>query len=175
MTIKLTLPALAIVGIMACGQATAADSGTITFTGSILAAACTVNTGSVAQTIPMGTISGGSLGTTIGNIALPTNFTIVIDDCPDPTTNISIRFGGTANTADATILALTTGPAADFGVALFEADGATRINLNTDSAPQAVPDTGATLNFVAKLMKTSATPAAAGGYSAAATFSVIYN
>lgn len=175
MTIKLTLPALAIVGIMACGQATAADSGTITFTGNILTAACTVAPTSLSQTIPMGTISSGTLGTVDGATALPTNFTIVIEDCPTDPTDISIRFGGAANATDPTILALTTGPAADFGVALFEADGATRINLNTDSAPQNVPLAGATLNFVAKLMKTSTTLAAAGAYSAAATFSVIYN
>ncbi|MEA9389681.1 fimbrial protein [Acerihabitans sp. TG2] len=175
MTIKLTLPALAIAGIMACGQATAADTGTITFTGTILTAACTVATASTTQTISMGNISNVGLTAGIGATALPTPVAIVIDDCPTAPTNISIRFSGSADAGNPTLLALDSGSVASgFGIALFESDGSTAINLGVDSAPRDVPIAGATLNFVAKLVSTAAT-IVEGAYTATANFTVIYN
>jgi len=170
-----TLPVSAIVGILSCGLANAADTGTINFSGTILAAACNVVVASENQTILMGSASNSALSTAIGATALPTNFNISIADCPDDPTNISIRFAGSADAGNPTLLALNSGSVASgFGIALFESDGSTRINLGADSVSQAVPAAGATLNFVARLMATSVS-IVAGAYSATADFTVIYN
>ncbi len=175
MKTNLTLTAFAIAGILTCGLANAADTGTITFDGTILDTACTVAPASETQTIALGSSSNTALETGVGATALPTNFAIVIADCPTYPLNISIRFSGVTDTANPALLALSSGSAASgFGIAFFEPDGSTQVNLGVNSAARSVPAANTTLNFVAKLMATSAT-ITPGAYSATADFTVIYD
>ena len=86
-----------------------------------------------------------------------------------------MRFDGTRDTANSSILALTsgTGVASNVGIALYESDGSTLIPLNTDSAQKTLVSGDNTLPYVAKYMST-ASSVGAGKADAVAYFTIIY-
>lgn len=166
-----TLPAFAIAGMMVCGLAHAVD-GTVNFTGAILDTACTITPATVP--VNMGTLtSAGFSG--VGSTPNFTEFSITLTACPAALTTAEVIFSGTANPADATVLGLTAGAntASGVGIALFEADSATRVNLGTASAAQPITAAGGTLRFIAKYIQTAA-PIVEGDANATATFILQY-
>ncbi|WP_410013509.1 fimbrial protein [Sodalis sp. C49] len=164
-----TLPALAVAGILSCGLANAAD-GTINFTGTILDTACVVEPAVVAVNMGSLTVAAFSgVGATAGS----TPFSITLTSCPAGLTTAQVFFSGAADPADSTVLGLTAGGATGAGIALFESDGSTRVNLGAASVAQPVTAAGGSLDFVAKYMQT-ATPIVAGAANATAEFVLQY-
>lgn len=167
---------LAIIAGSAFSSVTAnAASGTINFTGNVTADACTVDSASQSQTVALGTIGAtdfASAGATSGNGKI----TVVLSSCPAATTKASVSFGGPINSANPDLLALSSSSTAtNLGIALYEADGTTKIPMGSPSKSQNLTAGGTTnLVYQAKYMSTAAT-VTAGSANAAADFTVLYN
>ncbi|MEX6122245.1 fimbrial protein [Providencia hangzhouensis] len=79
-------------------------SGTINFTGEITDIACTVDSNSKNLNVDLGKVSAKSLAAQ-GEVAGLKDFTIKLVDCPT-NSKVTVRFGGTRDTADNDILAI---------------------------------------------------------------------
>ena len=101
-------------------------------------------------------------------------FNIVLKSCPASVTSASIRFDGATNTANPSILALTSGQTAtNVGVALYEQDSATLIPVGSSSASVTLlEDVNNTLTYFAKYMATGTV--GAGTANASTSFTVTY-
>ncbi|HFT1963470.1 TPA: fimbrial protein [Enterobacter ludwigii] len=150
-----------------------ATDGTVSFTGNITATACKIDSSS--NNVQMGSISTTAFGTSAGTTAAAKAFNIVLTNCPSGSQNINIRFDGTPEASNPSILALTpeTGVATNVGIALYESNGSTLIPLNTNSTPKTISTGTNTLPFVAKYMST-ADAVTAGKASSAASFTIVY-
>lgn len=141
-------------------------AGTVNFTGRVIAEGCTINSESKVLDVLLGDVSAKEL-TTAGELAGGEQFVIELENCT-PDTTVAVRFTGANDDNDADILAVTpgNGAATNVGIALFEEDGTTQVNLDQDSARITLP-TGATelsLPYVARYKATGqATPGPANG------------
>ncbi|MBV6694000.1 fimbrial protein [Serratia quinivorans] len=158
-----------------------AADGTIKFTGNVTETACEVQSDA---SVALGNIQKSAFLSGAGATAGATRFTITLTNCPISTTSATVKFDGTANSTNSSLLALNTGSTAKgLGVALFEADGSTPIPLATASnAITLATTTGAdesavnraTATYVAKYMSTAAA-VTAGTADATTNFTVSYN
>ncbi|MDU6923033.1 fimbrial protein [Franconibacter helveticus] len=177
---KRILLTTAVAGMACCSASSFAvttGEGQVNFTGEILESGCdVVNTQSSPLTVDLGKISK-TVFTGVGSSANSTTFSLQLKNCPVTVTKASITFGGTADTSNTNVLALTagTGVAAGVGVQLLDSTGAP-LNLYTASADYALT-TGTTTNnltFGARYIQTDAT-VTAGTANASSTFTVAYN
>ena len=173
----------AMLSLSALQAANAAD-GVIKFTGTITGTACVVDPSAIAQPVDLGTVStaafsGGNGATAAfsggnGATAAAKRFNIVLKSCPASVTSASIRFDGATNTANPSILALTSGQTAtNVGVAIYEQDSATLIPVGSSSASVTLlEDVNNTLTYFAKYMATGTV--GAGTANASTSFTVTY-
>ncbi|WP_392558815.1 fimbrial protein [Orbus mooreae] len=149
-----------------------ASDGTVNFTGEIVTSTCVVSNGSQGvQTVNLGQVSARSLATA-GSTAAATQFSIGLSGC-SANTKASIKFDGTPDLANSSILAVTGG-ATNVGIGLYESDSATALPLLSASKQITTNEQGAgTFNFVAKYVSTG--QVTSGKANASATFSIIYN
>lgn len=166
---------LAVIGVaLAVTSApTVFASGTINFSGEITDIACTVDSNSKNLNVDLGKVSAKSLAAQ-GEVAGLKDFTIKLVDCP-ANSKITVRFGGTRDTADRDILAINQGigVANNVGIALFEKDATTQIKLFDDS--KLIEFDGATvdLDYVARYKATGA--ATAGPANSSAVYNIQYH
>jgi major type 1 subunit fimbrin (pilin) len=161
--------------LFAVSAANAAD-GTISFTGSVTAAACTVNTQTATQSVDLGSINSAGF-TSVGTVAGATRFDITLASCPNTITKTSVKFDGTPDATDSRLLALTSGQTATgLGVAIYESNGTTLIPMQTASASKDLEEdaTTTTMTFIAKYMSTGE-KVEAGTAGASTSFTVGYN
>ncbi|MBC6555498.1 type 1 fimbrial protein [Citrobacter braakii] len=155
-------------------NAFAAD-GTVSFTGKITATACKIQSSSTS--VVMGSISTSAFGApgAAGNTAAGKAFNIVLTDCPSGSNHINLRFDGTPDASNPSILALSPVPgvASNVGIALYESDGNTLIPLNTNTLDKTIEAGTNTLPYVAKYMSTAAS-VTAGSADSTASFTIIY-
>ncbi|GAB1440373.1 fimbrial protein [Providencia sp.] len=160
------------VALAVTSASTVFASGTINFTGEITDIACTVDSNSKNLNVDLGKVSSKSLAAQ-GEVAGLKDFTIKLVDCP-ANSKVTVRFGGTRDTADRDILAINQGAgvATNVGIALFEKDATTQIKLFEDS--KEVDFNGATvdLDYVARYKATGA--ATAGQANSSAVYSIQY-
>lgn len=164
-----------LAGFAFTGLVNAAD-GTINFTGNITDAACTITPSTANQVVSLGTVSSSAF-TSAGSTASPTRFKIVLTACPVTVTSATVKFDGPADTANSSLLALTsaTGVATGVAVGLYENDATTQVVLGSASASQALSATSnTTFEFVAKYVATN-TSVIAGSANAVSDFTVSYN
>ncbi|MCU6398712.1 MULTISPECIES: fimbrial protein [Enterobacter] len=175
--IRNVLAAAAVSGIT---FATQAADGKINFTGTILDSACTIDTSTANQTVNLGKIPKSSFSAA-GSVAAATRFSIMLNNCPAAVTSASIKFDGTADSSDTSILALNSDQTAKgVGVAFYEEDGITAIPLATQSKSITL-DTSAgedaansnKMTFVAKYKATQAA-VVAGTANATSDFTITY-
>ena len=148
-----------------------ASAGTVNFTGEIIDAACTVDAGSVNQTVDLGRYSKSEF-TAAGDKTAATKFSIVLTNCPATVTGATIKFDGSADPANSNLLAVTGG-ATGVAINLMTADSGTcrwRALTPTFTAAETVPNT---LDFFAQYEATSAT-VGVGPANGVANFSVSY-
>ncbi|MEM6052087.1 fimbrial protein [Erwinia sp. P7711] len=134
-----------------------AGDGTIQFNGKIAEETCSVDMKSAAQSVVMGTISTDAF-ISAGEVAAPTRFSILLNNCPDSVNRVNVNFTGTADTANTSLISLSSdSSAAGVGIALYESDSTTLIPLRSDSAAVEInPEAGVnSLNYVAKYMATA--------------------
>jgi type 1 fimbria pilin len=145
------LNALVVATLMALGTTSAthaADqgSGTITFTGSIIEAPCTISQENSEQTIDLGQISNASLAN--GGMSQPREFKVTLENCALSTMKtVTTTFTGQAGTADRLGIA-----GAAKGASIAIVDGAYNlIKLGSPSIAQALQDGNNNLSFAAYL------------------------
>lgn len=169
---KITLIS-ALVSLSIFQTASAAD-GVINFTGNITGTACVVDTNTIAQPVDLGTVSTAAFAGGNSTTAAAKRFNIVLKSCPASISSASIRFDGTTNAANPSILALSNGQTAtNVGVALYEQDSATQIPVGSTSANvNLLEDVNNTLTYFAKYMATGVV--GAGTANSSTSFTVTY-
>lgn len=164
----------AILSLSALQTANAAD-GVINFTGNITGTACVVEPSAIAQPVDLGTVSTAAFAGGTGATAASKRFNIVLKSCPASVTTAKVRFDGTTNSANPSILSLSSGQTAtNVGVALYEQDNATLIPVGSTSASVTLlEDVDNTLTYFAKYMSTGTT-VGAGTANSSTSFTVTY-
>lgn len=163
----------AIISLCTLNAANAAD-GVINFTGNITGTACVVDPSAISQPVDLGNVATTAFSGGSGATASARRFNIVLTSCPESISSASIRFDGTTNSANPSILALTSGQTAtNVGVAIYEQDSATLIPVGTPSANiTLLEDVDNTLTYFAKYMATGAV--GAGTANSSTSFTVTY-
>ncbi|MGJ0481627.1 fimbrial protein [Pantoea agglomerans] len=156
-------------------SAVKAEDGTVKFNGNITDEACSVDVKSVNQSISMGTVSTSAFKSA-GEVAAPTRFSIVLNNCPASVSSVNASFTGTADQTNTDLLGLSSDSGATgVGVAIYESDSKTLIPLRSDSEDLVIKTEAGvnTLNYVAKYMATAST-VTPGTANAAADFTLGY-
>ncbi|EKS6888719.1 type 1 fimbrial protein [Enterobacter bugandensis] len=150
--------------------------GKISFSGSIIDAACSVAPESEDQAISLGQITSSQLGNggTNDGKSKPRNFEIKLENCTTTTKNsVTTTFTGSPSAYDSDSLGVT---GSGGGVSIVLTDGSgTKIALGKETAPTMLADGNNTLRFAAYVEGggTSAT-ITEGDFSAVAGFTLTY-
>lgn len=152
-----------------------AGSGTVTFTGSIIEAPCSIAPGEENQEVALGQVSNVTL--TAGGSSSAQPFTIQLEGCNLADNNqVTVTFNGTAAGATGT-------PGADYLQITGDASGAAVKIMNASGSTIAV-NSGNTQNYVAgdNLLKFQAalqglegTAVVPGNFQAVTNFTLAYN
>jgi len=161
-------------------SATAADepraadqgSGTITFTGSIIDAPCSISPESSNQTVNLGQVSSALLSN--AGSSTPRNFSIALEKCDTATKkSVSVTFGGAKDSVNDKLLGIT-GTAKGAGVVLTDGSG-TQLALGVPSSPRTLLVGDNKLAFSAYLQGNSATGSVTPGeFTSVANFTLAY-
>ncbi|HCM9129857.1 TPA: fimbrial protein [Enterobacter asburiae] len=170
--------AAAIIATAALSMSNAfASAGVVNFNGEILDAACTVDVGSQNQTVDLGKYNRSEF-TNAGDVTAATQFNIVLKDCPSTVSSASVRFDGTPDASDSSLLAIDSsvaGAATGVAINLMTADKAHLPLHGSNGYSYPLSSTqDNTLNFYAQY-KSTATAVTAGPANSVANFSVVYN
>ncbi|MDK9358858.1 fimbrial protein [Lelliottia sp. V106_10] len=156
------------------GMAHAAD-GTVKFVGNIIDTACTVDTASQDQTVPLGDVAASSF-TSAGIVSTAQKFDVKLTNCPAG--NVAVVFAGTSDAVNTDLLQLDSGMTAKgVGVRINNATDGTQVKVNDTVSPLRVTVDGsgaATLNYVGQYQSTTAS-VTAGTANATSQFTVLYN
>ena len=153
-------------------SAFAAGTGTINFTGEIVAGACGIDSGSVNQTVNLGKVPT-NVFKQAGDKSTPTNFDIKLTDCDTSIAqNAYFTFTGTSSAGQPKLLA-TIGSATNVGIRLQAASGEYLDNGAEQKAPTLLQNGTNIARFAAMYEATAAgvTPGTADGV---ANFTVRY-
>jgi len=163
-------------GVMAFGAHAGnneSSSGSVTFTGSIIDAACSISPDTEDQEVALGQIASAQLQK--GGKSTPRAFSIALENCSIATVNnpnennddkeddddtpgvsraaaantVTVTFAGTADSTDSNLLGIS-GNASGAGVAITDAGG-TPIKLGQPSSAVTLTEGTNTLNFTAYL------------------------
>ena len=173
---KKNMIALVVAGAALAGINVAnAYEGQVHFTGTIIDTACSVNGGSTSPIqVVLGTVAKSTFAAN-GDKSDPTKFKISLTNCPTSLTQAAIKFDGTSDAVDNTVLALDSGSTAKgVGVEIGQMDG-TKLPLFTASTPVPITSGAADLNFVGRYVATNYTALASGTANATSNFTVSYN
>lgn len=166
---SMAILAASISGVHAAG----AGTGTISFEGEILEAACSIQPTSVDQTIPLGQVAKSQLST--GGVTSPENFQIELSGCAltaltDKT--VTAIFTGAAST-DVTGALGIAGTAQGAGIMIVDGAG-TPIVLGAPTRPQLLQTGENTLTFGAYLKGKATGDITPGVFTAVTNFSLAY-
>lgn len=170
---------MAVVLSLSGVHAVHANSGNITFEGSVIDAPCSISADSVDQTIQMGMISNAALAknTNTGESA-PREVTIQLEECTVSTAGIkdkvTVTFDGDPSTYDRESFGVN-GDASGVYLLLSGADGA-KVKINTPTPANAFTDgSSPTLVFSARIKGGGAgATILPGAFSAPLTFKLAY-
>lgn len=149
-------------------------SGTVTFTGSIIDAPCSITPQTSDQVVPLGQVSAALLAGQ--GTSTPQNFTINLEKCNliAPMSGVSITFSGMEDSDDADLLGIV-GDAKGAGIVITSGNG-TAIKLGEASSPQTLGAGNNTLLFSAYLKGSSATVGSVvpGAFTSVTNFTLAY-
>ena len=172
MNTKLMMAMLAAGSVLTMTNAFAA-AGTVNFNGNILDSACDVDVASQNQVVVLGDYYKTEFPTT-GARTAATQFNIILKNCPVTVTNAKVRFDGTPDLTNASLLAIDTS-VAGVAINLMTADKADLPLHGSNSYIYPLSSTADnTLNFYAQYISTAAS-VTAGPANSVANFSVVYN
>ncbi|MCY1700956.1 fimbrial protein [Lelliottia sp. SL45] len=172
---KNTIIALAVAMSFVSGasQAAGQGSGTVTFTGTVIDAPCSIAPESADQTIDLGQIAlAGLSNATFNGSSTPVPFNIQLNDCTLGTIQTSTTtFAGTAGSPG---MLATSGTAKGISVGLNEGDG-TALPVGTESKAFTLAEGSNTLEFSAYVQGNGTLDKPkAGDFTAVATFEMAY-
>lgn len=160
-----------------CTSSVFAAAGTVNFAGNILDSACDVAVASQNQTVVIGDFYKSEFAG-MGDRTAAKGFDIILKNCPDTVTSAKVRFDGTPDLVNPSLLAINTavsGAATGVAINLMSADkvdlplhGENNYNYELTS------DQDNTLKFYAQYIST-ASSVTAGPANSVANFSVVYN
>jgi major type 1 subunit fimbrin (pilin) len=178
---KYLLPATIASAAILLSFSAAASDGTISFSGKIASATCTIDPGSAALTVTLPTLAVSAFQATAGTLAGITPFSLTATNCPGAVTSITTFFENNSN-VDGTSGYLNNpagaGQATGVALKLTNATGST-IDLSKSSGGQAVvaatvDGTGtAVAKFAVQYVSTSAT-VVPGNVNPTITYSMVY-
>jgi len=154
-----------------------AAAGTVNFAGNILDSACDVAVASQNQTVVLGDFYRTEFPG-VGAKTAAKGFDIVLKDCPPSVTTAKVRFDGTPDTTNASLLAINNsvvGAATGVAINLMTADKSDlplHGNNNYSYVLSSTQDN--VLNFYAQYIST-ASGVTAGPANSVANFSIVYN
>ena len=180
-TLLATATTAALLGPMAAFAAGDMGQGSITFTGSVTEAPCSIAAGDSNLAINLGQISNKVLSGT-GKFGTPVPIEIHLNGCKfdagtgtPPTSllsKVNLTFPGQTS-ADGIIP--NAGDATGVGIQLMEADNTTKINFTaTGSRSVQMHDGNNVLSLLARIANTGATAAGAGSVTAKVTYMLEY-
>lgn len=170
--LSLSLISCGIIAVCLGGNAMAAD-GTITFTGSLTADACTVDAGSQNMSVDMGEVATTAFSGGPGTKSSPTKFDIQLTACPDTVTGAAVKFDGETDPTNPNLLKLDSDAVATgVGIEISDNSG-TPIALHTASTVYPLQEGDNTLSFVSRYVSTDAQPGA-GATKATSLFTLNY-
>lgn len=154
-------------------ECAAASTGTVSFEGTIKAAACTISSDSADQTVNFNEIDLSDLTANNNTGVTPiVSFDINLQGCAGANA-VTATFTGTPATGVTGALAIT-GTARNACIVLFNKDG-TRLLIDTISTPQAIAAGNNTLKFGAAVSGLGLGDAPVpGAFSATSTFALQY-
>jgi major type 1 subunit fimbrin (pilin) len=166
---------LAIAAVAALSQAAQASDGTITFTGQLNTATCTI-TGGGNQTVTLPTLSTAAL-TSAGATAGDTLFNIAVTGCTAGLTTANAYFEAGGNIDTATGRLKNTAATNNVQIQLLNGSG-TVVNLagvagSQNTAAATLTSGAGTQSFIARYYATGATTA--GAVASSVTYSMVYN
>lgn len=178
---KFTLAALLVLSAASTAQAADQGSGKITWSGTVVASACSLKAGENGddQNIGLGGISSEMLENAAANdgVSAPAPFEIQLVGCSfsgaTPKNKVTVTFNGTPDLADPKSLALT-GTAKGAYLMIEQLNGS-QVDLGTATAPQTLSDGNNALRFQARLKGDGGTGITPGDFTATATFVLNYS
>ncbi|MBC3211569.1 fimbrial protein [Serratia fonticola] len=169
---KIMLAAVMTLGTVSMANAANQGGGTVTFKGSIIDAPCSIDAGSVYQTVQLGDISSGQLKN--GGKSTPQYILIKLVGCDVETAkDVTTTFTGAESEAAPGLLAMR-GSARGASIAINDIDGKL-LPLTTASKAQKIEDGWTTLRFSAHLQGDGASAAITPGeFNSVADFTMAY-
>ncbi|MDV5227246.1 fimbrial protein [Providencia rettgeri] len=170
---KIILATLISGAMSASALAVDAGQGTVTFTGSIISAPCSIAPGEENQEVPLGQVSDVTL--TAGGASASQPFSIQLQGCNLQDTNtVSVTFAGTEakNGTAGTGMLQITGEASGAAVKLMSSSGA-QINVNSAHQQSYVAGDNE-LKFTAALQGIAGATVVPGDFSAVTNFTLAY-
>lgn len=172
---KVILATLVFGAMSASALAADAGSGTVTFTGSIIDAPCSIAPGADNQEVQLGQVSNVTLAK--GGMSSAQPFNIQLEGCNlEGNNQVAITFNGTeAVNGDATATGLLqiTGDASGAAVKIMNASG-TQINVNSANTQNYVAGDNL-LKFQAGLQGFEGATVVPGQFQAVTNFTLAYN
>ncbi len=154
-----------------------AAAGTVNFNGNILDSACDVDVASQNQVVVLGDYNKTEFPAA-GARTAATQFNIILKNCPVTVNSAKVRFDGTPDLTNSSLLAVDTslaGAATGVAINLMTADKAALPLHGSNGYTYALSSTADnTLNFYAQYVST-ASAVTAGPANSVANFSVVYN
>ena len=169
---KTILAAGLVLGFASMANAADQGHGTVTFTGSIIDAPCSIAPESIDQTVNLGQISNVALQN--GGKSTPRNFQIKLENCDITTLDtVTNTFSGMESTAVTGLLGFT-GEAEGAGIAITDGSGSV-VSLGQPTAGQTLVGENNTLVFSAYLQGSTASDAIKpGNFYSVADFTLAY-
>ena len=168
---------LSLVALISAGSALANTSGTIQFSGKVVAGTCSIVAGDVTKSVLLPGVPNSALSSS-GDEAGAVPFALTFENCAvgdvayahfSPVTNLANIDGSHIK---------NTGTATNVALALYEQDGATAIDLSQALAGESVsgsaaaPGNDVSLNYVVKYHATGA--AGAGSVQGQLMYDIVY-
>ncbi|CAI1114522.1 Fimbria A protein precursor [Serratia proteamaculans] len=145
---KIMMAAFLVFGSVSVAQAADEGHGSVTFTGSIIEAPCSILPGDIDQTVNLGQVSNVALEK--GGTSKPQNFEISLQGCTLSTKkSVTTTFTGMASPSGNGLLAMT-GTAKGASIGITNSDGSV-VKLNEKSKPQLLQNGNNTLSYAAYL------------------------
>lgn len=176
---KTMLAAVVFIGVSSVAHAVVKDQGhgTVTFTGSIIDAPCSITPETIDQTVDLGQVSNVALKD--GGKSTPRNFQIDLENCELVTTGtgknnmVSLTFTGMESSAGNGRLGIT-GTAQGASIAITDGAG-TVIELGKPTQAQSLQSGNNTLSFSAYLQGDNASGGIVpGNFQSIADFTLAY-
>ncbi|VEA61112.1 Fimbria A protein precursor [Serratia plymuthica] len=176
---KIMLAAVIAFGASSMAHAAVQDQGhgTVTFTGSIIDAPCSINPEAVDQTVDLGQVSNVALKD--GGKSTPRNFSIDLENCelttvaPGKNNTVTLTFTGMESAANNGLLGIT-GTAKGASIAITDGSGEV-IELGTATKAQTLQNGNNSLSFAAYLQGDNAsTGVVPGDFQSIADFTLAY-